>query len=77
MKKKRNFFQRLASPTPSVWKRRAKTFGILALTFTTAFGAVKAIDIATPEYFDMFVGALIFIFTAIATYCQQHEVKED
>jgi hypothetical protein len=75
MKKKLGFISRLFSPTPQEWKRRAKTFGMLALTFTTAFGAVKGLSIATPEYFDMYVGAVIFICTAIATYCQQHEIK--
>ena len=75
MKKKSNFLKRIFSPTPEEWKRRAKTFGILALTFTTSFGAVKALDISTPEYFDMFVGSVIFICTAVATYCQQHEIK--
>lgn len=75
MRKKSNLITRLFSPTPQEWKRRAKTFGILALTFTTAFGAVKGLNITTPEYFDMFVGAVIFICTGVATYCQQHEIK--
>ena len=75
MKKKKNFFQRMSSPTPQVWKNRAKTFGLLAITFTTSYGAVKALSIQTPEYFDMFIGGVIFICTAVATYSQQHEIS--
>ncbi len=74
MKTKKNFFKRFVSPTPVEWKRRAKTFGILAASFTTAFGGVKALSIATPEYFDLFIGAMIFICTSVATYSQQHEI---
>jgi len=75
MKTKMGFFKRIFSPTPVEWKRRAKTFGIMAASFTTAFGGVKAVGIATPEYFDMFVGAMIFICLAVATYSQQHLVE--
>lgn len=79
MRTKKNFFHRIwdrfISPTPVEWKRRAKSFGILALTFTTAFGAIKALGIATPQYFDMFCGSMIFLCTAVATYSQQHEIK--
>lgn len=75
MKKKKNFFQRLFSPTPQQWKNRGKTFGILATTFGTSFGAVKTLGIATPEYFDLFIGIVFFLCTAVATYSLQHEVK--
>lgn len=72
MKNKKNFFQRLfTKDTPVKYKRRAASFGILATTFTTAFGAVKALGISTPAYFDLFIGLVIFLFTAVATYCQQ------
>lgn len=72
MKKKKNFWQRLFTKnTPVKYKRRAATFGILAATFTTSFGAVKILNIATPEYFDLFVGAVIFICSSVATYSQQ------
>jgi len=77
MKTKRNFFKRLLSPTPVEWKRRAKTFSIMAASFTTAFGGVKALGIATPEYFDLFVGAMIFICLSVATYSQQHEIEQN
>ena len=72
MKKKKNFLQRLLTKnTPIKYKRRAATFGMFAVTFSTSFGAVKMLSIGTPEYFDLFVGAVIFICTAVATYSQQ------
>ena len=77
IKTNKNFFQRLFSPTPTEWKRRAKSFGILAGTFTTAFGAIKTLGITTPEYFDIFIGVMIFLCTAVATYSQQHEITQE
>lgn len=68
----KNFIQRLLTKdTPAKHKRRAATFGVFAVTLTTAFGAIKIIDITMPESFDFLVGGAIFICTAIATYSQQ------
>ena len=80
MRKKKNFihrfWDRFISPTPQKYKRRAVSFGLLATTFATSFGAVKVLAIATPVYFDLFVGSIIFLCTAIATYSQQKAVPE-
>jgi len=48
----------------------------MATTFASAFGAVKVLGIATPEYFDLFIGFVVFLCTAIATYCQQKITPE-
>lgn len=71
--RKRNFFQRFGSPTPIEWGGRAKSFGLMAGTFGAAFGAVKILNISTPQYFDMFVGGVVFVCTGIATYSQQKD----
>ena len=78
MKKKKNFFQRLFSwsSTPAKYKRRATSFALMATTFASAFGAVKVLGIATPQYFDLFIGFVVFLCTAIATYCQQKITPE-
>jgi hypothetical protein len=68
------FLKRFTKPTPKKWKRIATTFGTLGTTFTTAFGAVKALSIDTPNYFNLFIGCVIFICAAITTYALQKEV---
>jgi len=72
--KKRNFLQRIKSPTPAEWKGRAKSFALMAATFGAAFGAVKVLGITTPQYFDMFVGTVVFVCTGVATYSQQKDI---
>lgn len=78
MKKKKNFWQRVFSwsSTPEKYKRRAASFALMATTFSVSFGAVKVLGIDTPEYFNMFVGAVVFTCTGIATYCQQKVIPE-
>jgi len=75
--KKRNFFKRLVSPTPKKWKNIAKTSAALALVFTSAYGAVTVLSITMPEWFSVYVGWIIFAFTLIAGYAQQHEIKPE
>lgn len=75
MNKKKNFFQRIFSPTPKKWKNIAKVSAGLAVTFTSAYGAVAALSLPMPEWFSVYIGWVIFAFTLLAGYAQQHEVK--
>jgi len=73
---KKNFFQRIISPTPAKWKRIAGLFGTLTLVFTASYGAVAALSIPMPEWFSLYIGWVIFIGTGISTYALQKEVKK-
>jgi len=75
MKTKRTFLKRIFSPTPKKWKNVAKVCAGMAVTFTTAYGAVAALSLNMPEWFSVYIGWVIFALTLVAGFAQQHETE--
>jgi len=74
-KTKKNWFQRLFSPTPKEWKKIRNQWGNLAGAVTAGWATLSTIGIKLPVAVEVAAGIIIAISTAIATYAQSHELK--
>lgn len=74
-RKKKNWIQRVFSPTPKEWKKIRNQYGSLALALAGGLTAVQTSGIEFPQSVKIGVGVVIGLATTISLYAQSHELK--
>ena len=73
MKAIREFFKRLKSPTPSLWK---KVRNVAAMITAIATAATAIPNITTPTWWDNAAWYILSLSAAVTIYAQQKEEKK-